>query len=87
MSIIGKITVFITSVFYISVGIKHFIDPNWFLTIIPTYLKFIGLELVYIFEENFLEKNQKIMFLPLYPWGNLLGKLCSNIFFQMHSLL
>ena len=36
------------SFFYIYVGIKHFIDPNWFLYIIPPFLSFIGLELVYI---------------------------------------
>ena len=34
--------------FYISVGVKHFLDPYWFLHIIPPYLKSIGLELVYI---------------------------------------
>ena len=34
--------------FYINVGIKHFIDPIWFLHIIPPYLTGIGLELVYI---------------------------------------
>ena len=36
------------SIFYINVGIQHFIDPEWFLYIIPPYLKFIELELVYI---------------------------------------
>jgi len=36
------------SVFYINVGIKHFIDSNWFLHIVPPLLKPIGLELVYI---------------------------------------
>jgi len=36
------------SLFYINVGIKHFIDPNWFLYIIPPYLIFVGLELVYL---------------------------------------
>ena len=34
--------------FYINVGIKHFTDPYWFLDIIPPYLEFIGMELVYI---------------------------------------
>ena len=34
--------------FYISVGIRHFTDPNWFLYIIPPYLEFIGIELVYL---------------------------------------
>ena len=36
------------SFFYINVGIKHFIDSEWFLYIIPPYLTFIGLELIYI---------------------------------------
>tara|TARA_Y100001960_G_C14266178_1_gene629939 strand:- start:192 stop:533 length:342 start_codon:yes stop_codon:yes gene_type:complete len=36
------------SIFYINVGVKHFTDPNWFLYIIPPYLKFIGIELVYV---------------------------------------
>ena len=36
------------SVFYINVGIKHFIEPEWFLYIIPPYLSYIDLELVYI---------------------------------------
>jgi len=34
--------------FYINVGIKHFMDPNWFLDIIPPFLSPMGLELVYI---------------------------------------
>tara|TARA_B100000029_G_C16838386_1_gene690755 strand:- start:89 stop:436 length:348 start_codon:yes stop_codon:yes gene_type:complete len=36
------------SFFYVNVGIKHFLDPNWFLFIIPPYLSKIGTELVYI---------------------------------------
>jgi len=36
------------SFFYINVGIKHFIEPEWFLYIIPPYLSFWGLELVYL---------------------------------------
>ena len=38
--------------FYISVGISHFTDPNWFLQIVPPYLPY-KLELVYI--SGFLE--------------------------------
>jgi len=45
---INKIAIYIMSFFYINVGVKHFIDPDWFLYIIPPYLTFIGLELVYI---------------------------------------
>ena len=33
--------------FYISIGISHFTDPNWFLQIVPPYLPF-KLELVYV---------------------------------------
>ena len=36
------------SIFYINVGVRHFLEPEWFLYIIPPYLKFIGLELVYL---------------------------------------
>ena len=36
------------SFFYINVGAKHLIEPDWFLYIIPPYLSNIGLELVYI---------------------------------------
>ena len=36
------------SFFYINAGVKHFIEPQWFLYIIPPYLLFIGLELVYL---------------------------------------
>mgnify|MGYP001307549292 FL=1 len=42
------ISILIMSIFYINVGIKHFIDPGWFLYIIPPFLSPIGLELVYI---------------------------------------
>ena len=48
MNFLYKVSIFIMSVFYINVGIQHFTDPGWFLYIIPPYLGFIGLELVYI---------------------------------------
>jgi len=48
MFILKKTTIYIMSFFYVNVGIKHFIDPQWFLYIIPPYLSSIGLELVYI---------------------------------------
>ena len=48
MMTLKKITLIIMSFFYINTGIKHFIDTDWFLYIIPPYLDFIGLELVYI---------------------------------------
>ena len=44
--------------FYISVGISHFTDPNWFLQIVPPYLPY-KLELVYI--SGFLEVILGIM--------------------------
>ena len=47
-SILKRITIYIMAFFYINVGVKHFVDPEWFLYIIPPYLTFIGLELVYI---------------------------------------
>ena len=45
---IKKITLFVMSFFYVSVGINHFQNPDWFLQIIPPYLKEIGIELVYL---------------------------------------
>ena len=48
MKIFGKITILVMSAFYINIGVKHFIDPYWFLSIIPPYLSFIGMELVYV---------------------------------------
>ncbi len=46
--LLKKISLYIMSIFYINVGVKHFIEPEWFLYIIPPYLSSIGLELVYI---------------------------------------
>tara|TARA_B100001758_G_C18047543_1_gene421462 strand:- start:56 stop:433 length:378 start_codon:yes stop_codon:yes gene_type:complete len=48
MKIFKNLSIYLLSLFYIYVGIKHFIDPNWFLYIIPPYLVKIGIELVYI---------------------------------------
>ena len=41
-------SILVMSFFYVYVGIQHFIDPNWFLYIIPPLLSPVGLELVYI---------------------------------------
>ena len=41
------ITIVLMSAFYIQIGIKHFINPNWFLPIMPPYLPF-HIELIYI---------------------------------------
>tara|TARA_B100000427_G_scaffold36002_1_gene26096 strand:+ start:877 stop:1245 length:369 start_codon:yes stop_codon:yes gene_type:complete len=47
MKIFKLITIILMAYFYISVGIKHFIDPDWFLQIYPPFLPF-GLAAVYI---------------------------------------
>jgi uncharacterized membrane protein len=47
MQIIKKISIISMSCFYIYVGIKHFIDPHWFINIVPPYLPW-HLELVYL---------------------------------------
>ena len=52
VSIIKPSSIIIMSWFYISVGISHFTEPNWFLQIVPPYLPY-KLELVYI--SGFLE--------------------------------
>ena len=44
---IKKITIYLMSIFYIHIGIKHFIDPYWFMKIMPPYLPY-HLELVYL---------------------------------------
>mgnify|MGYP001165029259 FL=1 len=41
-------SVLLMSGFYIYVGMLHFIDPEWFLLIMPPFLSSIGLELIYI---------------------------------------
>lgn len=45
---IKKTTMFIMSFFYVSVGINHFINPEWFTQIVPPFLNRFDLELVYI---------------------------------------
>ena len=47
MKIFKLITIIIMAYFYISVGIKHFTEPEWFLQIYPPFLPF-GLAAVYI---------------------------------------
>ena len=44
---IKNISIYIMSLLYILVGIKHFLDPNFFLKIMPEYLNY-HLELVYL---------------------------------------
>lgn len=40
MSLFKKITIYFMSSAYIYVGIRHFIDPDFFLAIMPDYLPF-----------------------------------------------
>ena len=47
MKLFKLITIVIMACFYISVGIKHFTEPEWFLQIYPPFLPF-GLSAVYI---------------------------------------
>ena len=44
---IKSFSIIIMSWFYISIGLSHFTDPNWFLQIVPPYLPY-KLDLVYI---------------------------------------
>jgi|TARA_B110000438_G_scaffold67833_2_gene68220 uncharacterized membrane protein len=65
------ILIIITSIFYTIVGIKHFIDPNYFLEIVPPYLPY-PLELVYI--SGFFEILFGIMILiPKYRYYGSIG--------------
>ena len=47
MKLLKLITILIMAYFYISVGIKHFTEPDWFLQIYPPFLPF-GLAAVYV---------------------------------------
>jgi len=47
MSLFKKITIYFMSLAYIYVGMRHFIDPDFFLAIMPDYLPFHQ-EAVYI---------------------------------------
>ena len=47
MKILKLITIILMAYFYISVGIKHFTEPEWFLQIYPPFLPF-GLGAVYV---------------------------------------
>ena len=75
MSTKGKlqksILIVISSIFYSIVGIKHFIEPDYFLSIIPPYLPF-HLELVYI--SGFFEILFGLMILfPKYRYYGAIG--------------
>ena len=47
VTIIKSFLIIISSIFYVTVGIKHFIEPEYFLSIVPPYLPY-HLELVYV---------------------------------------
>ena len=65
------ILIIISSVFYVIVGIKHFIDPNYFLAIVPPFLPY-QLELVYV--SGFFEILFGIMILiPKYRYLGSIG--------------
>ena len=75
MSTKGKlqksILIVISSIFYTITGIKHFIEPDYFLSIIPPYLPF-HLELVYI--SGFFEILFGLMILfPKYRYYGSIG--------------
>ena len=42
------ITMYIMSIFYVSVGVNHFVEPDWFTQIVPPYLAPYDLALVYL---------------------------------------
>ena len=66
-----SILIVISSIFYTITGIKHFIEPDYFLSIIPPYLPF-HLELVYI--SGFFEILFGLMILfPKYRFYGSIG--------------
>ena len=71
VTIIKSFLIIISSIFYVIVGIKHFIDPEYFLTIVPPYLPY-HLGLVYIsglFEVLF----GLLILLPKYRYYGAIG--------------
>ncbi len=66
-----SILIVISSIFYTIVGIKHFIEPDYFLSIIPPYLPF-HIELIYI--SGFFEILFGLMILfPKYRYYGSIG--------------
>ena len=47
ISQIKKASLILASAFYVLVGIQHFVNPQWFVQIVPPYLPY-GLQLVYV---------------------------------------
>ncbi len=66
-----SILIVISSIFYTITGIKHFVEPDYFLSIIPPYLPF-HIELVYI--SGFFEILFGLMILfPKYRYYGSIG--------------
>ena len=66
-----SILIIISSIFYTIVGVKHFIEPDYFLSIIPPYLPY-HIELVYI--SGFFEILLGLMILfPKYRYYGSIG--------------
>ncbi len=66
-----SILIIISSIFYTIVGVKHFIEPDYFLSIIPPYLPF-HIELIYI--SGFFEILFGLMILfPKYRYYGSIG--------------
>ena len=66
-----SILIVISSIFYTIVGVKHFIEPDYFLSIIPPYLPY-HIELVYI--SGFFEILFGLMILfPKYRYYGSIG--------------
>ena len=71
VTIAKLILIIISSIFYTIVGIKHFINPEFFLAIVPPYLPY-HIELVYI--SGFFEILFGIMILfPRYRFYGSIG--------------
>ena len=47
MKIFKLFTILLMSIFYVRIGVQHFLDPEYFLNIMPPFLPY-HLELVYI---------------------------------------
>ena len=61
-ALLKEYSIIFMSLFYIYIGIRHFIDPDFFLQIMPPYLPY-HLELVYI--SGFFEIVLGVLLLPL----------------------
>ena len=91
VTIIKSFLIIISSIFYVIVGIKHFIEPEYFLSIVPPYLPY-HLELVYVsglFEVLF----GILILLPKYRYYGAIGLILlliavfpANIFLAQNEI-